>query len=91
LEHGERIELTERDIIEALLAAQVGTNGGSSGAMTVWDLAQTTGRSPNWVRAKLRVLYEAGRVEVVRVSRTMMDGRPSTSPAYRLTGSGDQE
>jgi hypothetical protein len=80
----ERIELTERDLIEALLAAQVGNDGDQSGAMTVWQMEQETGRSKNWIRTKLRLLYEAGRVECVRVPRTMLDGRKSSAPAYRL-------
>lgn len=80
----ERIELTERDLIEALLAAQVGSDGDQSGAMTVWQMEQATGRSKNWIRAKLRLLYEAGRVEVVRVPGKMLDGRKYTQPAYRL-------
>lgn len=52
--------------------------------LTVRELVSIWGREENWVRRKLRELIAAKRVEVGRKPSQMIDGRPFTSPGYRL-------
>jgi hypothetical protein len=52
--------------------------------LTVRELSVVWGRDVGWVRRKLRELIAAKRIEVGRKPSSMIDGRPSTSPGYRL-------
>lgn len=78
----ERIELTEQDLIEAVLQAQA--DQGPAGALTIRDLVKRTGRTDTTIRTKLHELREAGRLEVLQVRRATLDGRVQPVPAYRL-------
>jgi DNA-binding Lrp family transcriptional regulator len=81
---GERIELTELDLLEAVLAANAGPD--ATGALSVYDLAEQTGHCENWVRARLRRLERAGRLEVLTVPGRRLDGHRCVTPVYRLKG-----
>jgi DNA-binding transcriptional regulator PaaX len=81
---GERIELTEQDLIEAILTAQAAAAGGDAGALTIRELVERTGLSTDRVRTKLHGLQNAGRLEVCRVLRMTLDERTQLVPAYRL-------
>lgn len=79
-----RIELTEQDLIEAILEAQAGE--GPAGALTVHDLVEKTGMWDGCIREKLRRLQAMGRLDVCKVRRATIDGRVQAVPAYRLKG-----
>lgn len=78
----DRIELTEQDLIEAILAAQ--SAEGPSGASTTAELAERTGMSLERVRARLHKLAGEGRLEVCHVLRRALDGKMQPLPAYRM-------
>lgn len=79
----ERVELTEQDLIEALLAAQPHDTP-AEGALTVREIMQETGWSEKRVRAQLHQLDSEGRLEVRRVCKRVLTGAMSPLPAYRL-------
>lgn len=79
----ERIELTESDLIEALLAAQAPDAQGG-GALSVRELMTQTGLSEKGVRKRLWKLLDAGRLECQLVGKPTLDGRTQKVPAYRL-------
>jgi hypothetical protein len=81
----ERIELTERDLIEAVLASAE-AQGAAQGALTTAELAEQAGMSYTLTLAKLHRLQKEGRLEVVRMRRQSLDGRTTWVPAYRLKG-----
>jgi len=76
-----RIELTESDLIEALLAAQA-SECGADGALTVWEMVEQSGLSDTLVRRRLRKMMD--RLECVKVMRVRIDGLRMPVPAYRL-------
>ena len=76
--------ITEGELVAALLAAQMASETPIKGAMTTYDLAQEIGCSVRWVRVQLRPLIAGGQIEPVRVQTTDIAGRRTTVPAYRL-------
>jgi len=54
------------------------------GGITTQELCEATGRGVGWVRRRLHQAQRQGRLEVVRVYRTAIDGVPRHVPAYRL-------
>ena len=78
-----RIELTEVDLIEALLAAQQNQDDG--GALTVADIVDQTGLSREAVRKRLHLLEMEQRLTVTRVARKCLDGLVRRVPGYRLS------
>ena len=88
---GERIELTEQDLIEAILQAQAqGASGPAAGALTLRELQTQTGWGYDRVRMRMRQVHMEGRLESIRVMTTTIDGRMSTVPAYRLRTPADE-
>lgn len=79
----ERIELSEQDLIEAVLAAQ-DQNTPTGGALTMRDLMRETGLSAKALRLRLWQLKDAGRLEVRRVNVPTLDERSQHVPAYKL-------
>ncbi|MEE9491242.1 MAG: hypothetical protein V3V80_02945 [Dehalococcoidia bacterium] len=75
--------ITEDELITALFSAQA-INEAAAGALTTRKLANTVGRSVKWVRDRLRLLIDEGKVESVRIRTVDITGRRTTSPAYRL-------
>jgi hypothetical protein len=82
----ERIELTEGDLVQAILEAQQDLPNGETGALTVLDLVDQTKRGPDFVRRGLRALQREDRLQVVKVWRTSLDGRTYPAPGYKLRG-----
>ena len=76
------VRLTEHDLIEAILTAQV--DSGAADALTVLDMVEQAGLSTGAVRAKLKDLARSGRLEVCKVRRSTIDGRLTWVPAYKL-------
>lgn len=82
---GGRIELTESDLIAALLEAR-GEPGNADGALTMREIVQQTQWGERRLQLKLEEMKRAGRIEVVRVEREALDGRLVRVPGYRLRG-----
>lgn len=82
----EHIELTEQDLIEAVLEAQAARAEGAEGALTMRELIKQTGWGERRVQLRLDELKCGGRLDVVRVNREALDGRMVRVPAYRLRG-----
>lgn len=76
--------VTTSDILEAIRQAQA--KGPRQDGFTVRELGEALGLGPEPTRKRLRVLWEAGQIESVRVIRPYMDGRISEVPGYRLKG-----
>jgi len=51
---------------------------------TVIELSDALGHSPEWVRRKLRLAINAGKVAVTRRKITDIAGRPQWVPAYKI-------
>lgn len=73
---------TDELIVELLKARQA--PGDDPTALSVRELVQITGKSAMYVTRYLRVLIDAGQVEVVRKPWTRIDGTQTTIPAYRM-------
>lgn len=74
--------VTQDDLLDALRNALLKPMEGNG--VTVGELQETTGYSYERIRKALRVLSVAGRLEVSRVTRMDIAGRPSSVPAYRI-------
>ena len=51
---------------------------------TVQELVTLTGKSEEWVRAKLRLLQQSGRLVVGRKRTHRIDGVPTSVAAYKI-------
>lgn len=75
-------------ITESELLAQVekalGGTADPEGAMSVLELTEALGLTPDSVRTRLKQLIKQGMVEVCRVPRTTMTGIVSRRHCYRL-------
>lgn len=78
---GSRMKVTTDDLLDALREA---LGGPSEEGSTVHEICAATGWGPTKVRAELGNLHRAGRIEVVRVKRPVLDGRIQSIPAYRI-------
>lgn len=79
-------DLSEQELIASLLAVAAESEDERQGALTTRDLSRATGHSEKWVRARLEMLFEAGRIENVTVTRRNINGVMTPRPAYRLVG-----
>lgn len=77
------VRVTEADLLDALAAATSGE--GPEGARTVVEIVEETGIHINRVRAALKAMQVAGRLQVHRARRADMSGRVQTVPAYTVT------
>jgi len=76
------MKVTQDDLLDALRQAM--TVPASGDAPTVGELAAATGRNVQVVRASLKALLDAGRLEVVTMRRPALDGRMRVVPGYRM-------
>ena len=77
-------DLTENDLIRALLEAQ-GEEDNPEGALTTKEMVRRLGWSQYQVYTTFDELIQSGHeIEVVRVRRRNRAGRISVVPAYRL-------
>lgn len=75
--------ITTTEILDALAAAtQRAPN--PDDAYTVPELCAATGWTPHMTRRYLAQLKDAGRLQVVMLARERLDGKPCTSPGYRI-------
>lgn len=74
------VSITRTEIIEALERAF--TSEAPSGAKTVQELANETGKSINDVRRSLQTFQQAGRLRAYRVKRLAIDGMHRPTNAY---------
>lgn len=75
--------ITENEIFEAIRAAMSSASR-PEGAVTVAELAASTGRHAMHIRKAVGALVASGAAEPVRVPQTYMDGRRGFVPGYRL-------
>lgn len=73
--------------LEAWLQELEWVAGGSSEGLSAQEIAQATGRSLGWVRQRLRILLEKGRLHVGYRTGTAIDGKLYRLPVYRLEAS----
>ncbi len=86
----ERIEITESELIAALLAvSETIDRSNPYNAKTTRELQSLTGRNENWVYERLRALKEQGRLGFVRLMRESINGAMRPVEAYYVTGNGD--
>jgi len=52
--------------------------------LTVEELAIKTGKHPDWIKDKLRLLAAANRLIVGRKKQMGLDGRSTLVPAYKI-------
>lgn len=76
------IAITESELLDALAASA--HEAGPEHARTIRELSAATNIVERRVRNALRVLQAAGRLQVHRVTRTALDGRAATVPAYTI-------
>tara|TARA_R100001163_G_C4996126_1_gene146937 strand:+ start:291 stop:557 length:267 start_codon:yes stop_codon:yes gene_type:complete len=76
------MSITEEEIIKEILA--VVTHEGDQDSFTTTELSDAIGLSGPTVRKKLRVLWNAGRLESTQKRITGIDGRSYMRSAYRL-------
>ena len=79
----DRIELSERDLIEAVLAAQP-QDTPTGGALTMRELIGQTGLSDKRLRDRLHQLQDEGRLDVRVLLKRSLDGKLVRVPGYRL-------
>lgn len=53
---------------------------------TVWEISEATGMSEKVVRERLKKAATMGKLRVGRRSTRTIDGRPSLTPVYFITG-----
>lgn len=58
--------------------------GDSDGFMSVAEMAPIVGHDDHWVRTRLRILHQAGRLEVRRRKDERIDGALQSVPVYRI-------
>lgn len=75
-----------RELIAALQQAQL---DGQSSGMTVQELAERVGMSPQTVRRYLRIGLGSGKVRHVRVRRMRLNGVLAMVDGYEWVGEGD--
>ena len=75
--------LTEEEIVRELEKALEGADDPREGH-TVFELAKLMEISPGAVRIRLSALKELGRLEVVKVRRINLAGKPQARTAYRI-------
>ena len=78
-----RVKITENELLDALRAACVQTDGPSD-VMTSREMAATTGLSASTVSRCLGLLGRRGLLSCVHVHRPSIDGRAMSVPAYRI-------
>ena len=77
-------DITHADILDALREAMRPTEVNTEGAWTFAQLQDLVGGSERPLRQALQHLAEQGKLEVVRVPFTRVDGTPNSRPAYRI-------
>ncbi len=76
------MSMTEEEIIKEILA--VVTHEGDRDSFTTTELSDAIGLSNPTVRKKLRVLWNAGRLETTQKRIAGIDGRSYMRAEYRL-------
>jgi predicted ArsR family transcriptional regulator len=84
------MHLTQEQIIAELETA-IGNTEDPPDAYTTLELGDLLGLSNNAVRVRLRILSEAGRIEVVRVTKPNIAGVPQPRMAYRILPAKEEE
>lgn len=79
----QRVDLSDYDLVEELLRTQAESMS-QSGALTVREIIDITGLSETMVYKQLKILKNAGRLDVRHERREALDGRPRYVPAYIL-------
>ena len=78
----DRVEVTRRELVEAIRAAQKRPE--MPAAMTTREIGQAMGWGDHKTRAAIKEAIEAGVLEPCRVPGTFMDGRSGWFSAYRI-------
>lgn len=78
----EEINITENELIQALMEAERQSDGG--GGMTTRELIQVTGRSRLWIYERLRRLKSTGRIVSEQARRVSLDDRVRWAAVYRI-------
>ncbi len=76
------MDISSNEILDALRAANVSEN--AEGAYTAGEIADAINSCRARTCRLLNKLKGQGQIEVVRVNRVALDGRPSSVPAYRF-------
>ena len=76
------MSMTEEDIIKEILAIR--THEGDQDSFTTTELSDAIGLSNHTLRKKLRVLWNAGRLEATQKRIAGIDSRSYMRAAYRL-------
>ncbi len=85
-----QVDVAANWTIEELLGAMGSEDDQAQGAYTVQEIADACGHDVKWVRRKLSMLKQQGRLEVVQVRRNRLDDQPYLTPAYRLKAASQQ-
>jgi hypothetical protein len=82
----ERVELTESELVAAILAATVRiTDGVPPGAMTIAQLQAETSMGAHKLRRIIGQMQAQGRVRVIYIWREGIDGHQHQVPVYKLS------
>lgn len=76
------MRITQAELLDALADAMRGTQ--IEDARTIPEIAAELGMSVARARAALKVIHAQGRLVVHRATRTALDGRQATVPAYTI-------
>lgn len=80
----ERIDITESELIAAILAAEPGGTIDLRHGATSGELADLLGWSRGRTLQRLAAMKHAGQIEAVRVQRETLDDRLTLVAAYKL-------
>jgi hypothetical protein len=85
---GERVVLGYRAGLNMDINGAAGTvmrvGRGPGGYATVHELVTMSGRCNANVRRQITLLKEQGRIEIIRIAGTAIDGKACRVPAYRI-------
>jgi len=76
------MDITEGELIQALLEASIPSEGNPHGASRTAELMEQTGHSEKWVTAQLRRLNAQGKLGNTTVWEEDITGKMSRRPAY---------
>ncbi len=74
--------MTDNEVLQELL--DVFKTDDPDDVFTTREWAAKVERTINWTRTRLHALKDAGRLELITVTRETLAGRPAPTTAYRI-------
>jgi len=78
------MDITEEELIQAMLEASIQSEDNPYGALRTAELVEKTGHSEKWVLANLRVMKQRGELGCTQVWKEDITGKITKRNAYYL-------